>query len=530
MATSLFNGNLARDAGVTINTNPYGDEKLGMEFKERGLFIPMQRHGNVVGLETFKPTRDEVFEAMARDDGKVIFLDSYSEYEPAAPGIGASQTNVSDVITIRKWMAPSGETQDDQDIGRAMIDSVMVTAEEIDKPASDTSTGDSRVGISAFVKDKPHSGVNAERVAQIFGCGLERARNTLSCTTQHAVRSAEHPLSRRYRTDLMSMRYRRLNTRFGVDNMMFKTTSLRGNKLASVFTTDEGFVRAYPLKSKAMAGDALDLLAQDVGIPNSIVCDNAGEFLGDNKKFRQRIRYYRINQTTIEPLTPKQNPTERVIGEVRRRTRDLIRRKLIPHRLWDYVLMYVSQLMSVTWNPKLGRTGHEAITGDTPDISEFIDFEFYDKVWFWDSPHREQPARAARWIGIAHRVGSALCFWVIDGESMTAVKSRTSVQHVTDSELKKDEVKKQFEALDKCIEKRCDKTNHVSTDTTPSFYEEDLASWEEFLGEVNEGIDEPEPVQPDLEVPEIDDVEDTYDAYIGLELILDTGPEGDPKR
>jgi hypothetical protein len=33
---------------------------------------------------------------------------------------------------------------------------------------------------------------------------------------------------------------------------------------------------------------------------------------------------------------------------------------------------------------KEGRSGHEEVTGNTPDISEWLDFEFYDLVWWCD--------------------------------------------------------------------------------------------------------------------------------------------------
>jgi hypothetical protein len=34
-----------------------------------------------------------------------------------------------------------------------------------------------------------------------------------------------------------------------------------------------------------------------------------------------------------------------------------------------------------------GRTGYEKITGNTPDISEWLDFDFYDMVWYYDRKH-----------------------------------------------------------------------------------------------------------------------------------------------
>eukprot|EP00980_Cylindrotheca_fusiformis_P007870 scaffold1674_cov96-Cylindrotheca_fusiformis.AAC.1 len=51
--------------------------------------------------------------------------------------------------------------------------------------------------------DSRQSVITAERLAQQFNIGLETARNTLKVTTQKGLRSAVHPISRRYRTDLV---------------------------------------------------------------------------------------------------------------------------------------------------------------------------------------------------------------------------------------------------------------------------------------------------------------------------------------
>ena len=41
-----------------------------------------------------------------------------------------------------------------------------------------------------------HSSVTPERVADIFGCGIETAKQTIRIMTQHGVRSALHPFKR----------------------------------------------------------------------------------------------------------------------------------------------------------------------------------------------------------------------------------------------------------------------------------------------------------------------------------------------
>ena len=54
----------------------------------------------------------------------------------------------------------------------------------------------------------------------------------------------------------------------------------------------------------------------------------------------------------------------------------------VKKRLWDYDLVYEAQIISRT-AVKYGITTLEKVTGDTPDISEWVDFEFYDLVYYW---------------------------------------------------------------------------------------------------------------------------------------------------
>jgi hypothetical protein len=41
----------------------------------------------------------------------------------------------------------------------------------------------------------------------------------------------------------------------------------------------------------------------------------------------------------------------------------------------------ITKLMNFTARGRNGWTGHEEITGETPDISKYVDFDFYDWVW-----------------------------------------------------------------------------------------------------------------------------------------------------
>ena len=53
----------------------------------------------------------------------------------------------------------------------------------------------------------------------------------------------------------------------------------------------------------------------------------------------------------------------------------------VPNRLWDYGIAYVCETGNVIVNTSKyskGRTPLERITGETPNISEYLDFGFYD--------------------------------------------------------------------------------------------------------------------------------------------------------
>jgi len=140
-----------------------------------------------------------------------------------------------------------------------------------------------------------------------WGIGREKAKTTIKNTTQYNVRSALLPLTRRYRTDLVSQRLRRLNTRFYTDTMFAKVgTSLRGNTCAQVFTDGNRAVFVYPMKSKSEAGNQLLDLIQQVGVPNELHRDGAPEMGGDTK-FNRICREYKIRSTFTEPYSPWQN-------------------------------------------------------------------------------------------------------------------------------------------------------------------------------------------------------------------------------
>ena len=90
--------------------------------------------------------------------------------------------------------------------------------------------------ISATFTSERHSSISFENLSRKWQIGLETAKRTLQVTTQRGVRTAVHPLHRRYRVDHLHLNRRRLNGDWFTDTLFSKVISLQGNSCAQVFT------------------------------------------------------------------------------------------------------------------------------------------------------------------------------------------------------------------------------------------------------------------------------------------------------
>ena len=83
-----------------------------------------------------------------------------------------------------------------------------------------------------------------------------------------------------------------------------------------------------------------------------------------------------------------------------------------------------------------GRVPSEAIEGNTPDISEYAQFDWYEYVWYLDPavPFPEDAKKLGRWVGVAHDVGSPMTYWILPASCK--VIARSTVSSLTEDELK----------------------------------------------------------------------------------------------
>lgn len=167
---------------------------------------------------------------------------------------------------------------------RRMISSVQIATAHRD---------DVGIGV-AFVgaKDR-HSQVSAETVARLFRCGLETAQKTLKATTQRGrVQQAQHPLHRWYRVDHLNLHRKQLCDVFYTDTFLFsKVKSIAGHTCLQLITNGS-FTKVYPMESKASANiaTALQDFIDDVGTPETLICDFAAKQTGKNIDVMKLVR------------------------------------------------------------------------------------------------------------------------------------------------------------------------------------------------------------------------------------------------
>ena len=80
------------------------------------------------------------------------------------------------------------------------------------------------------------------------------------------------------------------------------------------------------------------------------------------------------------PRRPNKNPTEVTIREIKKRWYRIILKNKVPKIIWDYGLIWICEMVNLSVSSSQYESGKKPldyITGETPDISEYLYFMFY---------------------------------------------------------------------------------------------------------------------------------------------------------
>ncbi len=158
------------------------------------------------------------------------------------------------------------------------------------------------------------------------------------------------------------------------------------------------------------------------------------------------------------------------------------------------------------------------MTGNTPDISEYCRYRWYEPIFYLEQMNAfpQDTLSLGRWLGVAHRVGQALCYFVLTDTGN--VIARTTVQPIPNEVFETDEVKQQIMEFDRKILENFGPPKYL-TDTvphpsSPAMIDVDL------YGDLHL-----KPWEMEAAMPEADDLSPEFlDEYISAHVLL---PKGD---
>lgn len=541
---SLINPNQVRHAGVDFWDNPYDyDHELSIDV-DRGPFIPLKYDGTKLRFQSRAPSSHEL------ETLQHIELTSSTPWEPTEVTLGEVKAKVKisktqaimnarerRIFSVKTGNGDNKSMYYDPSSDDAIIHSIepsLIKLKELITMRQIASVETSNIEFEhldaparrTFISNERHKKANALTLSENWGIGLKKAKATLEATTQNSIRSAILPLSRRYRSD----RYynvKRLNGKFATDTLYADIKSLNQHKYAQIYSHKCGFTVANPMDK--FTGDSVGYTLQDFindfGVPEFLTFDGALQQKGNNTLFMKNIRKHNIKYHISGPYRPNENPAESAIGQLKLRWYRIMMKKRVPRRLWDHGLIWICETGNLTVSSSRyanGRPALEIITGESCDISEYLDFSFYDWVIYHPNAGLGE-MKLGKWLGVSHKIGNLMSYWILTENAKPI--SCTTVQSLTMLEQQTDEWKKRMQLYEDKVEKLLETMDDPSQDLSDVPRYNHLAleeADEDFRKEFQKVIN-------DKELPDVDDADESaketfFDYFVNMELGL---PRGD---
>lgn len=512
------NGVLVRSCPKSLDPDRTDTSHSIQALSEDGQVVTIHLHVDGVA-STFvlrKPSQDEI-----ENCHRVEMTSNTIEWDPSGTWLEEMEEDCLVTIdrTIKSVREPSyTDTQyrnGAHSTGTDLIDSDTVLYERvISKVMVQTARSSSRGGK-----------ITPEELSKRWYIGLKRAKQTLAMTTQKCVRDYTNVmLARRFKPLAYQLRHRAIRSTWYCDIMKFpRETWFRKNKYALVFADEHGYIKAYPLRQRKESPDALKLFHQQVGIPAVLRMDNGCELAkGD---FARNVRRSGSRLWPIEPHTPKLNPAEVAIRQLKVLARLLSIREQSPQVLSDHLIELCASIRSSTASNHAlsdGRTPRMMTTGDDDDISHLCEFHWFQWCWFY-TPSKGDTVKKhiGRWLGPAETVGEILCAKIL--QSNMQVMHRTTYMPLSEEDLRNPEVTELRKKFDAVVTERLDNTEFV-----PGIEEATELSIQETTPRFDPYKDELDATQNEMRVSDDDDLDqEALDQYLQLEVFL---PNGDQKQ
>ena len=169
--------------------------------------------------------------------------------------------------------------------------------------------------------------------------------------------------------------HQQLQTAVYSDKLSFSnTTSICGNKCAQLFGTDRDWCQGVPNHQQVWSVWKIQFILFYCGHDPKPHINNAIEETGSQWDDMVCTKHL-AQQRTTKPFAPWKNKAKQKNTRVKPLFRLIINWNKCPEGLWDYGMEYTSKVCEHLSRPSNeGHTPIETTTGETPDISELVEF------------------------------------------------------------------------------------------------------------------------------------------------------------
>ena len=215
------------------------------------------------------------------------------------------------------------------------------------------------------------------------------------------------------------------------------------------------------MEHKSSASQALKQFISDFSILDKLLCDGAAEQVGKRTELQSMVQKHAIDLHVTKPHRHNQSKAEGIVREIQKHWFRIMIRKKVPKHLWEYGIKWVCEVMQCTASTSgdlSGRTALEQLTGETQEITEYLDFTFYDWCWYNDNTGLGE-TKLGQWLGISHHGGSLMSYWILTQKCNVIL--RTMVSRVTNFETQVDSTKSCLQEFDKAITDHLNDQAHI---------------------------------------------------------------------
>ena len=206
-------------------------------------------------------------------------------------------------------------------------------------------------------------------------------------------------------------------------------------------------------------GYSCGYFSHDFGVPEHLTFDGYSAQVGRNTLFMKTVRKYDTQYHISSPCIPNENSAEGSISELKNGWYCIMLKNKVLEILWDYGLVWIIETGNLSVPSSRyasGRNPLEYITGETPNISEYLDFNFYYWVTYRANVGLGELS-IGQWLGVKHKVGQDMSYWILPVSGIGILC--TTAQRLTRSEKATDELEARMSDYDTNTDESIDVKN-----------------------------------------------------------------------